>query len=64
MESNQDFIQKNSLNGNLSYTQFNISPKLIIAIDNTNFVGLTKTTEEKDGKNFLTSFNLGLVFKL
>lgn len=44
--------------------KFEISPKFSIVIDNSNMMGLTKTTKEKKGNNFYVSFNIGAVFKL
>ncbi|WGH75686.1 outer membrane beta-barrel protein [Tenacibaculum tangerinum] len=44
--------------------KFKISPKFIVAIDNSNMVGLTKTNKERIGVNFYVSLNLGVVFKI
>lgn len=43
------------LNGRIGY-KFEVSPKFSIAVDNSNMLGLTKTTEEKKGNNFLYEF--------
>lgn len=51
------------LNGGIGY-KIEVSPKFSIAIDNSNMLGLTKTTKEKNGRNFYASFNLGAVFKI
>lgn len=51
------------LNGGIGF-KFEVSPKFSIAIDNSNMLGLTKTTEEKKGNNFYVSFNIGTIFKL
>lgn len=51
------------INGGIGY-KFEISPEFIIVIDNSNMLGLTKTTEEEKGNNFYMSFNLGVVFKI
>lgn len=51
------------LNGGIGY-KFEISKKFSIAIDNSNMLGLTRTTEEKKGNNFYMSFNIGTVFKI
>jgi len=44
--------------------KFEVSEKFSIAIDNSNMLGLTKTTKEKKGNNYYISFNVGGVFKL
>lgn len=51
------------INGGIGY-KFKILPKLLIAIENSNLIGLTDTTEQKGGKNFYLSFNIGAVFKI
>ncbi len=51
------------LNGGIGY-KFEISPEFVIVLDNSNMLGLTKTTEEKKGNNFYMSFNIGVVFKI
>lgn len=44
--------------------KFNILPKFLVVIENSNFVGVTDTTEQKVGKNFYLSFNIGAIFKI
>src|SRR5690606_3756104 len=51
------------VNGGIGY-KFEISPKLLIVIENSNIIGLTDTTVQKSGKNFYMSFNIGAVFKI
>lgn len=51
------------INGGIGY-KFEISPKFLIIIENSNIIGLTDTTKEKKDKNFYMSFNVGTVFKM
>lgn len=51
------------INGGVGYT-FNVSKEFLVVIENSNFIGLTDATEQKRGKNFYISFNLGAVFKI
>ena len=51
------------INGGIGY-KFEISPKFLIVIDNSNILGLTRTTKEKKGNNFYMSFNVGVVFEM
>jgi hypothetical protein len=44
--------------------KFQITPKFSLIIDNSNIVGLTRTTEQKKGNNFYMSLNLGAVYKI
>ena len=50
------------INGGIGY-KFEISPKFLIVIENSNLIGLTDSTEQKSGKNFYMSLNCGAVFK-
>lgn len=49
------------INGGIGY-KFNISPEFLIVVENSNLIGLTDTTEQRSGKNFYMSFNVGAVF--
>ena len=49
--------------GGGGYT-INFSKEFLIVIKNSNFLGLTYTTEQKRGKNFFVSFNIGAIFKI
>tara|TARA_B110000208_G_C11579237_1_gene361904 strand:- start:81 stop:662 length:582 start_codon:yes stop_codon:yes gene_type:complete len=51
------------INGGIGY-KFNIAPEFLIVIENSNFIGLTDSTEQRSGKNFYMSFNIGAVFKI
>lgn len=51
------------INGAIGY-KFKLSPKILIVVENSNFLGLTDTTKQRTGKNFYLSFNIGLVFKI
>ncbi len=51
------------INGGIGY-KMKISPEFIVVVDNSNMLGLTKSTEEKKGNNFYMSFNIGVVFKI
>jgi hypothetical protein len=51
------------INSGIGY-KFEITPKFLVIIENSNMVGLTKTTEQKKGTNFYMSFNLGVVYSL
>ncbi|WP_299714169.1 outer membrane beta-barrel protein [uncultured Tenacibaculum sp.] len=51
------------LGGGLGY-KFEISPRFSLLIENYNLIGLTSSTEERQGKNFFISLNIGAVFKL
>ena len=51
------------INGGIGY-KFKISPKFLMVFENSNLIGLTKTTEQRSGKNFYMSFNIGAVFKI
>lgn len=51
------------INSGIGY-KFNISPNLTMVIDNSNMIGLTDSTEQKNAKNFYMSFNLGFVIKI
>ncbi|MFH6770435.1 porin family protein [Gaetbulibacter aestuarii] len=44
--------------------EFKVSPKFLLIVENSNLIGLTDTTEQRNGKNFYMSFNLGAVFKI
>lgn len=48
------------IHGGFGY-KYQISPKLIITIENSNILGLTKTTKEKKGMNFFMSYNFGMI---
>ena len=51
------------INGGIGY-KFKIAPEFLVVIENSNFIGLTDSTEQKSGKNFYISFNLGAIFKI
>ena len=51
------------INGGIGY-KFKISPKFLMVFENSNLIGLTKTIEQRSGKNFYMSFNIGAVFKI
>jgi hypothetical protein len=51
------------INSGIGY-KFEITPGFSLIIDNSNMVGLTRTTEEKKGTNFYMSLNLGVVYKI
>lgn len=51
------------INGGIGY-KFKVTPKFLIAVENSNFLGLTDTTNQRTGKNFYISFNIGAVFKI
>ncbi|MFY0603123.1 MAG: outer membrane beta-barrel protein [Flavobacteriaceae bacterium] len=51
------------INGGIGY-EFKISPKFLIVVENSNLIGLTDTTEQRKGKNFYMSFNIGAVLKI
>jgi len=51
------------MNGGIGY-KFKISPKFLMVIENSNLIGLTDSTEQRSGKNFYMSFNIGAVFKI
>lgn len=51
------------INGGIGY-KFKVSPKLLLVVENSNLIGLTETTEQKSGKNFYMSLNIGVVFKI
>lgn len=51
------------INGGIGY-KFKISPKFIVVVENSNILGLSDTTEQRSGKNFYSSLNLGAVFKI
>jgi len=51
------------INGGIGY-KFKIRPKFLIIVENSNFLGLTDTTNQRTGKNFYMSFNIGAVFKI
>ncbi|AGA79926.1 outer membrane beta-barrel protein [Echinicola vietnamensis] len=51
------------LNGGIGY-KFNVSPKFLMLIENSNLLGLTDATNQRSGKHFYMSFNLGAVFKI
>lgn len=51
------------LNSGIGY-KFNVSPKLIMLVENANLIGLTDSTSEGNRKNFYISFNIGAVFKI
>lgn len=51
------------LTGGIGY-RFNLLPNLMLLVENSNMLGLTDTTEQRTGKNFFVSLNLGAIFKL
>lgn len=51
------------IQGAIGY-EFKIFPEFIIFVENSNIMGLTDTTEQRSGKNFFMSFNIGAIFKL
>ena len=51
------------INGGIGY-KFKIAPEFLVIVENSNFIGLTDSTEQKSGKNFYISFNLGAIFKI
>lgn len=51
------------INGGIGY-KFEIMPKFLVVVENSNLIGLTDTTEQRTGKNFYMSFNIGAVFKI
>ncbi len=51
------------INGGIGY-KFEIVPKFLVVVENSNLIGLTDTTEQRTGKNFYMSFNIGAVFKI
>lgn len=51
------------LHGGLGY-KFEISPKFSLIIESLSSIGLTDSTEQRIGKNFYMSFNVGTVFKI
>ena len=51
------------INGGIGY-KFEVSPKFTVVVENSNMIGLTDTTEQRDGNNFYMSLNLGVVFKI
>lgn len=51
------------INGGIGY-KFKVSPKFIMVVENSNLIALTDSTEQRSGKNFYMSFNIGAVFKI
>ncbi len=51
------------INGGIGY-KFKLSPKFLMVVENSNLIGLTESTEQRNGKNFYMSFNIGAVFKI
>lgn len=51
------------INGGIGY-KFKVSPKFLMVVENSNLIGLTDSTEQRNGKNFYMSFNIGAVFKI
>ena len=51
------------IQGGIGY-EFKIFPEFIVFVENSNMLGLTDTTEQRSGKNFYMSFNIGAIFKL
>lgn len=51
------------INGGIGY-KFQILPNFLMVVENFNLIGLTDTTEQRGGKNFYMSFNVGAVFKI
>lgn len=51
------------INGGIGY-KFKVSPKFLMVVEKSNLIGLTDSTEQRDGKNFYMSFNIGAVFKI
>lgn len=49
--------------GGIGY-KFKILPDFLLVVENSNLIGLTDTTEQRSGKNFYISFNIGAVFKI
>ncbi|MBL7558990.1 outer membrane beta-barrel protein [Olleya sp. YSTF-M6] len=51
------------INGGIGY-KFKISPNFLMVVENSNLIGLTDSTEQRSGKNFYMSFNIGAIFKI
>ena len=51
------------INGGIGY-KFKISPNFLMVVENSNLIGLTDSTEQRSGKNFYMSFNIGAVIKI
>ncbi|MCK7590968.1 PorT family protein [Subsaxibacter sp. CAU 1640] len=51
------------VNGGIGY-KFNIAPQVLGVVENYNFLGFTDSTDQKSGKNFHLSLNLGVIFKI
>jgi len=51
------------INGGIGY-KFKISPKFLMVVENSNLIDLTDSTEQRSGKNFYMSFNIGAIFKI
>ena len=49
------------INGGIGY-KFKISPNFLMVVENSNLIGLTYSTEQRSGKNFYMSFNIGAIF--